>query len=52
MMPNNPEIKPTCSGKLLSSTYRLSIYLKHDISCECCSQQVGASIGIVNIHLI
>lgn len=33
MMPLNPEIKPTCSGKLLSSNYSLNIMLHHDISC-------------------
>jgi hypothetical protein len=32
-MPNTQEIKPTCSGKLLSSQYSLNIKLNHDITC-------------------
>jgi len=46
-MPNNPNIKPTCSGKLLSSEYRLGIKLNHDITCECCSHVIGSSIPVV-----
>ena len=48
MMPNNDRMKPTCSGKLLSSQYMLSIKMNHDISCECCSDPVGSSIPIVS----
>lgn len=43
------EIKPTCSGKLLSNQYSLSVRLAHDITCECCSDTVVASIPIVNL---
>lgn len=46
-MPDNGKIKPTCSGKLLSNQYFLSITCNHDISCECCSDKVRASIPIV-----
>lgn len=48
---SNQELKPTCSGKLLSSEFSLSVTLRHDISCECCSDQVGASIPVVSIML-
>ena len=46
-MPNNPEIKPTCSGSLLSSQYSISIALNHEINCSCCSDKVGSTIPIV-----
>lgn len=41
------EIKPTCSGKLLSSTYSLGVGMNHDINCACCSDRIGGSIPIV-----
>lgn len=52
MMPMNPDIKPTCSGKLLSSQYTLSISMNHDISCSCCSNHIGSSIPIVHLELM
>jgi hypothetical protein len=48
---SNQELKPTCSGKLLSSDFSLSVTLRHDISCECCSDQVLASIPVVSIMI-
>ena len=51
MMPANENIKPTCSGKLLSNQYQLSIYCNHDISCECCSDKVSSSIPIVPFQI-
>lgn len=50
MMPVSQEIKPTCSGKLLSSQYALSIRMNHDISCQCCSDSIGSSIPIVLVQ--
>ena len=47
-MPIKQELKPTCSGTLLSSQYQLSIKMNHDISCECCSTIIGSSIPIVS----
>ena len=44
---SNREIKPTCSGKLLSNSYSLSVSMNHDISCDCCSNRVGVSLPIV-----
>jgi len=50
-MPIKAELKPTCSGKLLSSQYYLSIKMNHDISCECCSDVIQSGINIVIISL-
>lgn len=48
---SNREIKPTCSGKLLSNQYTLSVRFAHSISCDCCSDKLRASIPIVCIRL-
>lgn len=49
---SNREIKPTCSGKLLSNTYNLSVMMNHDVSCDCCSDRVGSSIPIIIFPII
>jgi len=44
---SNKEIKPTCSGKLLSSYFDLTVKLDFDIACECCSQSPVVSLRIM-----
>ena len=43
-MPATADVKPTCTGNLLSSQYYLSVKLNHDIACECCSDIVQSRI--------
>jgi hypothetical protein len=51
-LPPSAELKPTCSGKLLSCSYTLGVGMVHDISCDCCSNSIGGSIPIVIIEII
>jgi NAD-dependent oxidoreductase involved in siderophore biosynthesis len=44
---SSKEIKPTCSGKLLSSYFDLTVQLNFDVACECCSQSPVVSLRIV-----
>jgi hypothetical protein len=44
---SNTEIKPTCSGKLLSSYFDLTVRMELDVMCECCSQIPTATLRIV-----
>lgn len=47
----NSELKPTCSGKLLSSHFDLSISLGYDVACDCCSSVPVVSLRIVRHHM-
>lgn len=44
---SNNEIKPTCSGKLLSSYFDLEVSLAFDVACDCCS-----SIPVVSLRIM
>ena len=43
---SNHQIKPSCSGKLLSNNYNINVRLNHDIG-SCCPTGIGSSIPIV-----
>ena len=51
-LPPSDSLKPTCSGKLLSCGYTLSVGMVHDISCDCCSNKIGGAISIVIFNQI
>lgn len=44
---SNSEIKPTCSGKLLSSRFDLTVRLGFDTTCDCCGSVPATGINIV-----
>lgn len=43
----NSEIKPTCSGKLLSSQFDLGVRCSYDTTCDCCGRTPAVGIRIV-----
>lgn len=44
---SNKEIKPTCSGKLLSSQFFVTIFPHYDFGCDCCTEGISVAIPIV-----
>lgn len=46
---SNSEIKPTCSGKLLSSRFDLTVRLGFDTTCDCCGTTPAVGLNIVKI---